>query len=126
MFNAGFLISYGATGVSTSRTGSFPYISISKDKSKTYAIINDHVEQLRRIRTQQPSLKIALYVQEYDIDARALGLIFNLVNRETAIFNAGFAWGGPLSTWYTAIQPKWSDATVGTNGQIVFGAVTYT
>lgn len=107
LFNGGFLITY-----SRFTTGA--------NKLASYAIAQKEIDDLRALKKKVGNVKIGIYVQEYDIDARALELILTAVGKNPDVFDKGFAWGGFPSAYYDRIKPSFTDATVGTNGQILF------
>jgi len=118
LFNGGFLIRYQRTGINN--------LGLSKNtKLDSYTLDTAAIDKIKEIVKAVPSLKLGFYVQEYDVDSKALALLFGLANDHTDLFRAGFAWGGKPNTWYSAIKPTPTDGTVGTNGQILFAKVNY-
>jgi len=118
LFNLGFLIRYQRTGMN--------WLGFGKNtKQQSYAIDTAALEKLKQITTAIPSMILGGYVQEYDVDPVALSMLFQLVSQYPNIFRGGFAWGGNAESYYSAIKPSVTDATVGTNGQILFAKVNY-
>jgi len=64
-----------------------------EDGPSAYRIKEDAVADLGRYRARH-DLHVGLYVQEGDCDEAAAGLLSDLVGREPATFDLGFAWGG--------------------------------
>jgi hypothetical protein len=82
LFNAGFMIRYQRTGVSLNPLA-------PNTKQSSYVIDTDALEKLRAIASKVPGIQIGGYVQEYDIDASALQLLFRLFNTERNVFKYG-------------------------------------
>merc|ERR1711862_418946 len=51
------------------------------------------------------NLSIGLYVQEFAVDAAALDLIVNHVNRNVNVYNLGLGWGGLNGVVVNGIEP---------------------
>lgn len=62
-----------------------------------YRLMQDVLKDLALYK-QRYDLHIGLYVQENDCDAAAAGLLSELVDSHSEIFDLGFAWGGLLNT----------------------------
>jgi Domain of unknown function (DUF4157) len=107
MFNAGSLISYDS-------------FAGGKKTKASYKIKTDVVNQLR-IYKHHYGFHLGVYVQENDIDDRAATLITDLTNRDTDIFDLGFAWGGLSGETAHDIEPSLTHATVGTYNQSWLG-----
>jgi Domain of unknown function (DUF4157) len=107
MFNAGSLISYKS-------------LAGGKATKASYKIKTEVVDQLR-IYKQHYGFQLGVYVQENDIDDRAATLITELTNKDTDIFDLGFAWGGLSGQAASDIEPSLTHATVGTYNQSKIG-----
>jgi hypothetical protein len=95
-FNAGFLIKYSAIGGMT-----LDGAQAVENILKSYQIIPETLEKLKQLAKDPslPNLRIGVYVQEFNIDSKALALIGQTIAANPETFKLGFAWGGMDNKW---------------------------
>ncbi len=91
-------------------------------KKASYKILESTVAQLKGFKDHY-NLHIFGYIQEFDIDEKAISLLIDLVNKRPDIFDLGFAWGNVNNRKIAAgINPSLTDATTGLATQILVGS----
>jgi len=121
-FNAGFLIKYSAVGGLVLNNA----LAVN-NILKSYQVIPETLAELKKRATDPtlPKIRIGVYVQEYDIDSRALAVISKVVDENPDIFKLGFAWGGMDKDWYASVRPTRTKKTLGLAGQAILGKTTW-